>query len=87
MLCSKDKKTKDNLECHKEIDIELNSTFVFVAIGDVRPSTIFTNKHKMSLNSFTEVIKNNDHIWRINGGILEQVTSRLLLCHFHAIKA
>ena len=79
--------TKDKNERHEDIVIELALSAVFVSIGEVRPSAIVINKYKTSLNLINKVISNNIHCWRFVNATKIQIAGRLLLCHFHVMKA
>jgi hypothetical protein len=81
MLC------KDKKQWHEGIAIELALTSVFASIGKVRPSAIVIDKHKTSLNSINEVIDKDAHCWTIGSEGRVQVARRVLLCHFHVLKA
>jgi hypothetical protein len=82
MLCSKDKKQR-----HEGIAIKLALTAVFASIGKVRPSAIVIDKHKTSLNSINKVIDKDAHCWTIGSERRIEVAGRVLLCHFHVMKA
>ena len=82
MLCTKDKN-----EGHEGIAIELALSAVFDSIGEVRPSAIVIDKHKISLNSINKVISNDIHCWRFVNATKIQIAGRIILCHFHVMKA
>ena len=82
MLCTKDKGGG-----HEGIAIELAFTYVFLNIGDVRPSAVIIDKHLISLNAIRCVVNNDIHCWK-NGRVGEdQVAGRVFLCWFHVMKA
>jgi hypothetical protein len=62
-------------------------TSVFASNGKVRPSAIVIDKHKTSLNSINEVIDKDVHCWAIRSERRVQVAGRVLLRHFHVMKA
>jgi hypothetical protein len=82
MLCSKDKK-----QGHEGMAMELALTYVFASIGKVRPFAIVIDKYMTSLNSINEVIDKDVHRWTIRSEGRVQVVGRVLLCHFHVMKA
>lgn len=82
MLCSNEIK-----EGHEGIALELALTHVFAAIGEVRPSAIVIDKHKTSLTAITNVVNQDLHCWIMEGENRVQVAGRVLLCHFHVMKA
>ena len=56
-------------------------------MGNVRPSAILIDKNITSLNAITTIVSTDHFCWkdkRIGG---EQIACRVLLCHFHAMKA
>ena len=82
MLCSNDVKGG-----HEGIALEIALTHVFEAIGEVRPSAIVIDKHKTSLNAINKVLENDAHCWIMKESTKVQVAERVLLCHFHVMKA
>ena len=82
MLCTKDKN-----EGHEGIAIKLALSAVFASIGEVRPSAIVIDKHKTFLNSINKVIFNDIHCWSFVNDTKIQIAGRIILCHFHVIKA
>jgi hypothetical protein len=82
MLC-----TKDNKQGHEGIALELALASVFASIGDTRPTAIIIDKHKTSLNAITKVVQADVHCWNIQSGERVQVAGKVLLCHFHVMKA
>jgi hypothetical protein len=79
--------TKDNKQGHEGIALELALTSVFASIGKTRPTTIVIDKHQTSLNAINKVVEVDVHCWSIQGGERVQVARRILLCHFHVMKA
>ena len=82
MLCSNDIKGG-----HEGIALELALTHVFESIGEIRPSAIVIDKHKTSLNAINNVVNNDLHCWIMEGDNRVQIAGRVLLCHFHVLKA
>ena len=82
MLCTKDKNEGD-----EDIAIELASSAVFSSIGEVRPSAIVIDKYKTSLNPINKAISNNIYCWNFVNVTKIQIAERILLCHFHMMKA
>ena len=82
MLCSNDVKGG-----HEGIALEIALTHVFEAIGEVRPSAIVIDKHKTSLNAINKVVDNDAHCWIMKESTKVQIAGRVLLCHFHVMKA
>jgi hypothetical protein len=82
MLCTKDKN-----KGHEGIAIELALSAIFASIEEVRRSAIIIDKHKTSLNSINKVISNDIHCWSFVNGTKIQIAGRILLCHFHVMKA
>ena len=82
MLHSIDKK-----EGHEGIALELALMSVFASLGHVRPSAIVIDKHKTSLNSIRKVVEEDVHCWSTGSDGKVQVAGRVLLCHFHVMKA
>ena len=82
MLCTKDKK-----QGHQGIALELALIAVFASLGAVRPSAIVIDKDKTSLNSINTVVRSDEHCWSIENGEKVQVAGKVLLCHFHVMKA
>jgi hypothetical protein len=82
MLC-----TKDENEGYEGIAIELTLFVVFASIGEVRPSAIIIDKHKISFNSINKVISNDIHCWSFVNATKDQIAEKNFFCHFHMIKA
>ena len=82
MLCSNDVK-----EGHEGIALELALTHAFQSIGEVWPLAIVIDKHMTSLNAINNVVNNDSHCWIIEGNNKVHVAGRVLLCHFHVLKA
>ena len=82
MLC-----TKDNKQGHERIALELVLTYVFALIREIRPTAIVIDKHKTSLNAINKVVEADVHCWIIQSGERIQVARKILLCHFHVMKA
>lgn len=82
MLCSKDKK-----QGHEGIALEITLEHVFAHMGDIRPSAFVIDKSKTSFNAIEKVIANDVSFWKDGkiGG--EQIAGKMLLCHFHVMKA
>ncbi|XP_024400655.1 uncharacterized protein [Physcomitrium patens] len=86
MLCTKDQ--KQNLgEGHEGIALELALTAVFANIGNIRPSAIIIDKHRTSLNSIEMVVNMDEYCWTMENEERVQVAGKILLCHFHVMKA
>lgn len=82
MLCSTCKK-----QGHEGIAIEVTFNIVFASIGKIRPSAIIIDKHKTSFNSIQKVTSKDPYCWETKDNVQKQVAARILLCHFHALKA
>ena len=82
MLCSNDVK-----QGHEGIAIEIALTHVFESLGEIRPSAIVIDKHKTSLNAIQNVVQNDVLCWTYEDGAKVQIGARVLLCHFHVMKA
>jgi hypothetical protein len=82
MLCSNVPK-----QGHEGIAIEIALTHVFESLGKIRPSAIVIDKHKTSLNAIQKIVNNDVHCWTYEGGAKVQIGGRVLLCHFHVMKA
>ena len=82
MLCSKDKG-----QGHQGIAIEIALECVFKNMGSVRPSAILIDKDMTSLNAITTIVSNDPFCWKNQQIGVEQIGCRILLCHFHAMKA
>ena len=82
MLCTKEKN-----KWHEDVAIELALSAVFVSIGEVRPSATVIDKHKTSLNSIKKIISNDIHRWSFVNAAKIHIARRILLCHFHVMKA
>jgi hypothetical protein len=82
MLCSNDMK-----QGHEGLAIEIALTHVFESLGKIRPSAIVIDKHKTSLNAIQKIVNNDVHCWTYEGGKKLQTGGRVLLCHFHVMKA
>jgi hypothetical protein len=80
-------RTKDNKQGHKRIALELALVFLFASIGDTCSTTIVVDKHKISLNAINKVVQALVHCWSIQSGERVQVAGKILLCHFHIMKA
>jgi hypothetical protein len=82
ILCSIDKQ-----QGHKGIAIELALTHIFESLGIIRPAAIVIDKHRPSLNALINVVNKNIHCWKTTGSTRTQIVRRVLLFHFHVMKA
>jgi hypothetical protein len=82
MLCSIDKQ-----QGHEGIAIELALTHIFESLGTIRPAAIVIDKHRLSLNAITHVVNKDIHCWETTDSTRTQIAGRVLLCHFHVMKA
>jgi hypothetical protein len=78
---------KDTKQGYEGIYLELTLTFVFASIGETRSITIIINKLKTSLNVIHKVIEMGAHCWSIQSGKRVMVAKRILIYHFHVMKA
>ena len=81
MLCSKDKG-----QGHQSIAIEIALKCIFKNMSSVRPSVNLIHKDMISLNAITIIVTNDFFCWKYQQGG-EQIGSKVLPCHFHAMKA
>ena len=82
MLCSNDMK-----QGHVGLAIEIALTHVFKSFGKIRPSAIVIDKYKTSLNAIQNIKNNDVYCWIYEGGTKIKIGGRVLLCHFHVLKA
>jgi hypothetical protein len=82
MLCSNDPQGG-----HEGVAIDIALFHVFESLGEIRPSAIIIDKHKTSLNAIQSVVSNDANCWTIENGAKTQIGGRVLLCHFHVMKA
>ena len=85
MLCTRDVK-REPKESHEDIALELTLTAAFASIGNVRPSAIFIDKHRTSLNVINEIVGKDIYCWRVENGQMIHIGGNVLLCHFHVMK-
>ena len=53
----------------------------------MKPSVIFNDEHKTSLNAINEVVGKDLHCRRVKNEEKIQVDGNVKLCHFHVMKA
>ena len=51
------------------------------------PSAIVMDKHKTLLNTIQNIVNNDVYCWTYEGGPKILTGGRVVLCHFHVMKA
>ena len=81
ILCTKNVK-REQWQSHEGIALELALTIAFASMGNVRPSAIYIDRHRMSLNTIYEVVGKDIYCWHV----MIQIGGNVLLCQFHGVK-